>query len=98
MGVRSSDIVELFGVTRASVSRMIRRLSELGLLEKDRFGKISLTNIGKCTSEMIYKKAEELSVQLKKAIVCSSKVAEDCALLLLAELPGHFEVANEILN
>lgn len=92
MGVRSSDIVQLFGVSRPSVSRMLRILSDLGILDKDRFGKISLTQAGTNAVEKLCKLRESIAAQLIKCLGLSSKVAEDCALLLIAELPDQFPV------
>lgn len=97
-GVRSSDIVEFLGFARPSVSRMLRILSEMGLLEKDRFGKISFTQEGRDVLDAIWQKAERISVQLQEALELSGEAADDCALLLLAQLPEYFESTNKTVS
>jgi Mn-dependent DtxR family transcriptional regulator len=93
-GVRSSDIVEFLGFARPSVSRMLRILSEMSLVEKDRFGKISFTQDGRDVLNAVWKKAEVLSFQLQDVLELTEEAAEDCALLLLAQLPEYFEFLN----
>lgn len=44
--IRSMDIADALGFSRASVSRMVKILGEAGYLQKDAFGKISLTEEG----------------------------------------------------
>ncbi|MGI6201834.1 MAG: metal-dependent transcriptional regulator [Eubacteriales bacterium] len=44
--IRSSDIAEKLGITRASVSRMMEELKSSGLVEKEKYGCIALTEAG----------------------------------------------------
>jgi Mn-dependent DtxR family transcriptional regulator len=44
--VHSSDVAEKLGITRASVSRMMSELKTSGLIEKEKYGSISLTKEG----------------------------------------------------
>lgn len=52
--VRTSDVAEKLGVTRASVSRMMTELKSCGLIDKEKYGCIALTEEG-----------YELAVQIK---------------------------------
>jgi len=44
--IRSSDIAERLGVTRASVSKMMSELKRFGLIEKEKYGNVILTENG----------------------------------------------------
>jgi len=44
--IRSSDIADKLGITRASVSRMMAVLKNSGYIEKENYGSILLTEIG----------------------------------------------------
>lgn len=84
--VRSADLAKALGITRPSVSRMLQVLSELGLLNKDRYGKISFTEAGRAFAEELLEMAADLSCRLREALDLSFETADDCALLLLQEL------------
>jgi predicted transcriptional regulator len=43
--IRTSDIAERLGVTRASVSGMMTKLKNCGLIDKEKYGWISLTEV-----------------------------------------------------
>ena len=45
-GVRGSDIAKQLGVTKPSVFAMTRNLLELGLVKKEKYGTIFLTELG----------------------------------------------------
>jgi len=44
--VRSSDVAEVLGITKASVSCMMNRLREEGYITKEKYGAVSLTEKG----------------------------------------------------
>lgn len=44
--VQSSDVAERLGITRASVSRMMSELKSSGLIEKEKYGSVILTEGG----------------------------------------------------
>ena len=44
--VRSSDVAAALGITKASVSCMMKRLSEEGYITKEKYGAVSLTEKG----------------------------------------------------
>lgn len=86
-GIRSIDIAEALGVTRPSVSRMLDNLTKMGLLEKRLYGTVFLTKSGKALAEERYRKLKRLGDQLGATLEISSDIAEECALLLISELP-----------
>lgn len=44
--VRSSDVAEVLGITKASVSCMMKRLMEEGYVVKEKYGAVTLTEKG----------------------------------------------------
>ncbi|MFZ7103609.1 MAG: metal-dependent transcriptional regulator [Peptococcaceae bacterium] len=44
--VRSNDVAEALGITRASVSRMMKRLRDEGYIVKEKYGAVTLTEKG----------------------------------------------------
>ena len=44
--VRSSDVAETLGITKASVSCMMKRLREEGYITKEKYGAVTLTEKG----------------------------------------------------
>lgn len=44
--IRSSDVAKKFGITRASVSRMMSKLKSYRLIEKEKYGSVVLTESG----------------------------------------------------
>ena len=45
-GIRTSDIANVLGISRASVSSMMRILKEEGYIAKEKYGTITLTESG----------------------------------------------------
>ena len=54
--IRSSDVAEMLGVTRASVSRMMSELKNSGMIEKEKYGSVVLTEKGYNLAEQIKNK------------------------------------------
>ncbi len=86
-GVRSVGIAEALGVSRPSVSRMLNNLTQLGLLEKNPEGIVLLTDVGRELAENRSRELKRLSVKLCETLTVSMALAEECALLLISELP-----------
>ncbi len=85
-GVRASDVAGYLGFSRPSVSRMLKSLTEIKLLDRDRYGKIYLTNAGRTVAEELARMSQDLGRLLREALDLSSEAADDCALMLLARL------------
>ncbi|EFL44389.1 iron dependent repressor DNA binding domain protein [Fannyhessea vaginae PB189-T1-4] len=45
-GIRSVDIAEQLGVSKASVSKALSQLKEHGYVEKNHYGRVQLTSVG----------------------------------------------------
>lgn len=88
-GVRSMAIAVALGVTRPSVSRMLNNLTNLGLLEKRLYRTVFLTKSGKALAEERCQELKRLGKQLETSLAISSDIAEECALLLISELPQN---------
>lgn len=53
VGVRSVDIAEALGVSRASVSRAMGVLWETGYIRHERYGRITLTESGRAVAQAV---------------------------------------------
>ncbi len=53
-GVKSSDVAGIVGVSKASTAIMTERLVESGFIEKERYGRIALTESGIKEAGRIY--------------------------------------------
>lgn len=76
--VRSVDIANYFGYTKASVSVAMKKLRESGHIEMDRYGKITLTQSGLSIATRVYERHNVISAFLKNMGV-SDEVAENDA-------------------
>ncbi len=86
-GIRSMGIAEALSVSRPSVSRMLNNLTQMGLLDKRLYGTVFLTESGKALAEERLQELNRLGSQLEAILKIPSDLAEECALLLISELP-----------
>ncbi len=75
--VRGIDISEYMGYTKPSVSRALGLLRNEGLLKKDEYGGVVLTESGKAMAERIYERHTILSQLFKKLGVDEKTATED---------------------
>lgn len=54
-GVRSVDVAELLGVSKASVNKAISTLREGGLVDQTRYGRVALTELGRTYAEDLWR-------------------------------------------
>lgn len=94
-GIRSVAIAEALGVTRPSVSRMLNNLTTMQLLEKRLYGTVFLTAPGKMLAEEVYRELKRLTHYLKTSLSIPADIAEECALLLISELPQGTQIGIE---
>ena len=76
--VRSVDIANYFGYTKASVSVAMKKLRESNMILMDRYGKITLTDAGREVASRVYDRHEVLTNFLVSLGV-SAEVAENDA-------------------
>lgn len=84
--MRACDVAGYLGFSRPSVSRMLKLLTEVELLDRDRYGKIYLTNAGRTVAEELARTSQDLVRLLWEALDLPLEAADDCALMLLAKL------------
>lgn len=76
--IKSIDISKALNVSKPAVSKASNELKDLGLINKDRYGQISLTNIGRELANQVYSKHTTIKNFLLK-IGVSEEIAElDC--------------------
>ncbi len=75
--VKSIDLAKKLSVSRASVNRAVNTLIDKGLVNKELYGDISLTNKGKNTSSTVLRKHKILKKFLIEVLGVSPEVAED---------------------
>jgi DtxR family Mn-dependent transcriptional regulator len=59
-GIHSSDVANILGITRASVSRMMNVLKDEGYITKEKYGTVSLTENGRNVAVHVKRKYELL--------------------------------------
>lgn len=75
--VRSVDIANHFGYTKASVSVAMKKLRESGHITMDRYGKISLTESGTAIATRVFEKHEVITAFLVKLGISEETAAAD---------------------
>lgn len=63
-GVRSSDIANALGITRASVSRMTEILKDEGYVKKEKYGAVALTEAGRSAAVNVKRRYDLLKAFL----------------------------------
>lgn len=66
--VRSVDVANALGFSKASVARAIKNLRELGYIEQERYGEITLTNTGREYGEHVLMRHKVLRAFLIDAL------------------------------
>ncbi len=74
--IRSSDIAEKLGVSRASVSKMMSELKKAGLIEKEKYGGVTLTEGGYKISSQIKMKHDLIKVFLMEVLGVREPIAD----------------------
>lgn len=76
------DISERLGITKPSVTKAMNKLKRIGLIEKETYGHITLTEKGKKASESIYYKHIRITEFLIKSLGLSEDEAAINACLM----------------
>ena len=77
--VRSIDIAERLGVSRASVSRALNLLLEEGYIEKEHYSPIHITASGRAAGREVQERHQALRRFLTEILKVSPEVAEEDA-------------------
>ena len=75
--VRSLDVAEYMGYSKPSVTRAISLLKEEGLVKKDEYGSLKLTEAGNVLAKRIYERHTVLSGMFMKLGVDEKTATED---------------------
>ena len=73
------DIAKALGVTKASVSKSMNQMKDLGLISKEDYGVITLTKKGLSISKKIYMNHRLISKYLEHSLALPSGEAEENA-------------------
>ena len=97
-GVKSVDIATHLNVSKPAVTKATNELKEYGFINKDLYGQITLTNVGKSIAEKIYDKHKTIYSFLKKLGVSDETADEDCCKLEHAISEETFQKLKDFLN
>lgn len=75
--VRSVDVANALGFSKASVARATKNLRELGYIEQERYGEITLTNMGREYGRHILTRHKVLRAFLIDALGVDEKKANE---------------------
>ena len=89
-GVSAGDVSKVLAVSKPSVTRMMGLLMERGLLVRERYGKVFLTDAGGLAARDYQGRMERLRELIPKmGLSLSEEELADTAYLLAAALPEH---------
>ena len=81
-GIRSVDVAEQLGVSKASVSKALSTLKDAGMVEQMRYGRVQLTEEGKAYAKRVWRSHRVLRSFLTGELGVEPSVADDEACLL----------------
>ena len=81
-GIRSVDVAEQLGVSKASVSKALSTLKEAGMVEQMRYGRVRLTDEGEAYAKRVWRSHRILRSFLVGELGVESEVADEEACLL----------------
>ena len=82
LGVRSVDVAEDLGVSKASVSKALSYLKESGMVEQARYGRVTLTDAGTAYARDVWRRHRALRQFLMVELGVEPKTADDEACLM----------------
>lgn len=81
-GVRSVDVAEQLGVSKASVNKALSTLKEAGMVEQTRYGRVRLTKQGSAYAARVWRSHRTLRSFLINDLGVDYKTADDEACLM----------------
>ena len=85
----SKDIAKCLSVSKASVTSMMTILVDKGLVDKERYGKIRLTEAGNRLAQGLSDRMITLARTLQSQMQLTEEEARKAACAAVCELPGH---------
>lgn len=80
--VRSVDVAEQLGVSKASVNKALSALKEAGMVEQSRYGRVSLTEDGRRYAALVWRSHRALRTFLQSDLGVSPETADEEACLM----------------
>ena len=81
-GVRSVDVAERLGVSKASVNKAVSVLRDLGMVEQSRYGRVTLTPEGEAYAVRVWSAHRTLRAFLEGELGVAHEVADEEACLM----------------
>ena len=81
-GVRSVDVAEQLGVSKASVNKAVSVLKDLGMVEQSRYGRVTLTSEGEAYAVRLWRAHRTLRAFLEGELGVAHEVADEEACLM----------------
>ncbi len=94
--VRSAEVSRLVGVSKASTVKMTQRLIMEGYIEKEYYGRITLTEFGIRTANSLYTQCLVLEDFLRKRVGVERVCAEDDAVNIVSRVSD--ETVDKLVN
>ena len=85
-GIRSVDVAEQLGVSKASVNKAITTLKEHGMVEQTRYGRVTLTDVGLEYGKDVWHRHRTLRLFLTEQLGVDEQTADDEACLMEHDL------------
>lgn len=90
--VRTTDVARRLGVSKPSVTRAMRNLSEGGYIEQEAYGDIRLTEKGRIKASQVYFRHKTITTFLHEILGVDPEVAEADACLI------EHDISNETME
>lgn len=81
-GVRSVDVAEQLGVSKASVSKALSTLKDAGMVEQTRYGRVTLTKEGEVYARRVWRSHRVLRAFLVGELGVAMETADEEACLI----------------
>ena len=80
--VRSVDVADQLGVSKASVNKALSMLKETGMVEQSRYGRVTLTSEGEKYAALVWRSHRALRLFLEKDLGVDPQKADEEACLM----------------
>ena len=80
--IRSVDVADQLGVSKASVNKALSSLKEAGMVEQSRYGRVTLTEKGRHYGALVWRAHRALRTFLETDLGVSAETADEEACLM----------------